>query len=51
MIVVKSGGRVGVAWWRGRGRFSEGIVVLRKVVSPVCVESYFIIVIKGEGAI
>ena len=51
MIVVKSGWRVGVAWWGGRARFSEGIVVLRKVISPVWVESYFVVIIKGEGAI
>ena len=51
MIVVKSGWRVRVAWWRGRARFSEGIVVLRKVISPICVESYFVVIIKGEGAI
>ena len=51
MVVVESGGRVGVAWRRGRLHFSESIVVLGKVVSPVCVEGYFVVVIKGEGAI
>ena len=52
MIVIKSGRRVRVAWRRGgRLHFSEGIVVLGKVVSPVCVESYFVIIVKGEGAI
>ena len=52
MIVVGSGRRVRVAWRRGgRLHFSEGIVVLRKVISPVSVESYFVILIKREGAI
>ena len=51
MIVVESGRRVRVAWRRGRLRFSEGVIVLREVVSPVCVKGYFVIVVKREGAI
>ena len=51
MIVVESGWRVGVAWWGGRARFSEGIVVLGEVISSIWVESYFVVIVKGEGAI
>ena len=48
---MEFGWGVCVGWRRGRLHFSEGVVVLRKVVPPVCVQSYFIVVIKGEGAI
>lgn len=51
LIVVESDGRVRVAWWRGRAHLLKGIVVSGRVVSPVCVKSYFVIIIKGEGAV
>ena len=49
-VVVGSGRGICVAWRRGRLPFSESIVVLREVVSPVRVESYFVVIVKGVGA-